>query len=110
MVGIDRAVLGQRLHGCEAAPAGDHGIGTGSGGIVAFGAGDEVFQKAVGGDGGLDLGLGDRIGRGLADVLGREREPGERDLPDQRFGPGGAMVHAYLSRFGDWDRWNGARG
>ena len=79
-MGADRAVLGERLQGREAAAAGDHSIG--AVGIVSLGAGDQVLQQTVGGDRRLDLGIGAGVGRGLADVLGREREPGERDLPD----------------------------
>ena len=98
VVGIDRAVLGQRLHGREAAAAGDHGPGAGIGGTVD--ADDEVLQEAMGGDGGLHLGLGDRIGRRLAHVLGRKRQPGERNLPDERFVQGGDVIHANLPRYG----------
>ena len=98
VVGIDRAVLGQRLHGREAAAAGDHGPGAGIGGTVD--ADDQVLQQAMGGDGGLHLGLGDRIGRRLAHVLGRKRQPGERNLPDQRFVRGCDVIHANLPRYG----------
>ena len=98
VVGIDRAVLGQRLHGREAAAAGDHGPGAGIGGAVD--ADDQVLQQAMGGDGGLHLGLGDRIGRRLAHVLGRKRQPGERNLPDQRFVRGCDVIHANLPRYG----------
>ena len=99
-MGADRAVLGQRLQGCEAAAAGDHGIG--AVGIVSLAAGYQVLQQAVGSDGRLDLGIGAGVGRGLADVLGREREAGERDLPDQRLGPGGDVVHADLRQRMEW--------
>ena len=98
VVGIDRAVLGQRLHGREAAAAGDHGIGAGIGGAVD--ADDQVLEEAMGGDGGLHLGLGDGIGRRLAHVLGRKRQPGERNLPDQRFVQGCEVIHANLPRYG----------
>ena len=98
VVGVDRAVLGQCLHGGEAASAGDHGINTGIGRTVD--ADDQVLQQAVGGDGGLHLGLGDRIGRRLAHVLGRKRQPGERDLPDEWFVQGGDVIHANLPRYG----------
>ena len=97
VVGIDRAVLGQRLHGREAAAAGDHGPGAGIGGAVD--ADDQVLEQAMGGDGGLHLGLGDRIGRRLAYVLGRKRQPGERKLPDQRFVQGCDVIHANLPRY-----------
>ena len=98
VVGIDRAVLGQRLHGREAAAAGDHGPGAGIGGTVD--TDDQVLEQAMGGDGGLHLGLGDRIGRRLAHVLGRKRQPGERNLPDQRFVRGCDVIHANLPRYG----------
>ena len=98
VVGIDRAVLGQCLHGREAAAAGDHGIVAGVGGAVH--AHDQVLEQAVAGDGGLHLGLGDGVGRRLAHVLGRKRQPGERKLPDQRFVQGGDVIHANLPRYG----------
>ena len=94
-VGVERAILDQRLHGLEAAPARDHGVGS----VVIVGIGgadDEVLQQAEGGDRSLELGVGLRVGRGLADVLGREREAGKRDLPDERLGPGGDEVHGGL--------------
>ena len=99
VVGVDRAVLGQGLHGREAASAGDHGIGAGIGRSVH--ANDQVLQQAMGGDGGLHLGLGDRIGRRLAHVLGRKRQAGERNLPDERFVQGGDVIHANLPRYRD---------
>ena len=46
VVGIDRAVLGQCLHGREAAAAGDHGPGAGIGGTVD--TDDQVLQQAMG--------------------------------------------------------------
>ena len=46
--------------------------------------------------GAAEFGIGPAIGRGLADVLGGEGEPAQRDLPDERFGPGGDVVHAIL--------------
>ena len=86
VVGIEHIVLDQRLHGLEAAAAGDHGIALGSrlspwlagrgrlprSGILAglVDPDDEVFQKAEGGDRGLEFGVGPGIGRCLADVLG----------------------------------------
>ena len=99
MVGVDRALLGQGLHGREAASAGDHGIGAGIGRSVH--ANDQVLQQAMGGNGGLHLGLGDRVGRRLAHVLGRQRQPGERNLPDERFVQGGDVIHANLPRYRD---------
>ena len=99
VVGVDRAVLGQCLHGREAASAGDHGPGAGIGRSVH--ADDEVLQQAMGGDGGLHLGLGDRIGRRLAHVLGRKRQPAQRNLPDERFVQGGDVIHANLPRYRD---------
>ena len=44
MVGIERAVLGERLQCREAAPAGDDGEALGAGAIGIVGAGDEVLQ------------------------------------------------------------------
>ena len=99
MVGVDRAVLGQRLHGRKPAPAGDHGIGAGIGRTVH--ADDQVLQQAVGCDGGLHLGLGDRVGRRLAHVLGRKRQPAQRNLPDERFVQGSDVIHANLPRYRD---------
>ena len=45
---------------------------------------------------GLERGVVLRVWRGLADVLGRGDESGERDLPDDGLGPGGDEVHANL--------------
>ena len=94
MVGIEHAVVGQRLHGLQAAAAGDHGIAVVR--LGAFGADDKVLQQPEGGDGGLELGVGLGIGRRLADILGGKGELAQRDLPDERFGPGGDEVHAIL--------------
>ena len=96
MVGIDHAVLDQRLHGLQATPAGDHGVAVGAVFVGSIDSDDEVLQQAEGGDRGLELGVGPGIGRRLADVLGGEREQAQRDLPDERFGPGGDEVHASL--------------
>ena len=99
MAGIEHAVFDQRLHGLEAAAAGDHGETLDAVLTRVVHADDEVLQQAEGGDGGHELGVGLRIGRGLADVLGGEREHGERDLTDERLGPGGDVVHANLPRW-----------
>ena len=45
VIGVDRAVLGERLHGGEATTAGDHGVGAGIGRAVH--ADDEVLQLVV---------------------------------------------------------------
>ena len=96
MVGIEHIVLDQRLQGLEAASAGDNGVALDT--ILAGGGGadDEIFEQAESGDRGLELGIGPGIGRRLADVLGGERERTQRDLPDERFGPGGDVVHTSL--------------
>ena len=96
MVGVERAVLGERLQCREAAPAGYDGepFCAVRAGIV--GAGDEVLQQAVRLDGGDGLGLGEIVGRGLAQVLGREREAAQQDLPNERLGRGCDVVHASL--------------
>ena len=99
MVCIEHLVLDQRLHGLEAAAAGDHGETLAAIFIRLVGSDDQVLQQVEGGDRGLERGVGLRIGRGLADVLGGEREPGERNLPDVRLGPGGDVVHANLPRW-----------
>ena len=96
MVGIERAVLGQRLQRREAAPAGDDGEAYGAVAIGIVGAGDEVLQQAVRLDRGHKLGLGELVGGGLAHVLGREREAAQRDLPDERLGRRCGVVHANL--------------
>ena len=96
MVGIERAVLGQRLQCREAASAGDDGEALGAVAIGIVGAGDEVLQQAVRLDGGHELGLGELVGGGLAHVLGREREAAQRDLPDERLGRRCGVVHANL--------------
>ena len=88
MVRVENAVRGERLERGQAAPAGDDGEAVDAVGAGAFGADDQVLQQAVGGDGGLELGEGGRIGRGLAHVLGREREPAQRHRPDIRLGRG----------------------
>ena len=41
-----------------------------------------------GGDRGLELGIGLAVGRHLAHILAGKGEPAQRDLPDERFGPG----------------------
>ena len=55
-----------------------------------------AIRDGDGGDRGIELGVGLRVGRSLAHVLGGEREPPQRDLTDERFGPGGDVVHAIL--------------
>ena len=60
-----------------------------------------VNKQAMGGDGGLHLGLGDRVGRRLAHVLGRKRQPAQRNLPVERFVQGGDVIHANLPRYRD---------
>ena len=92
-VGVERLVLDQRLHGLQAAPAGDDGVAFGAVLVRLVGADDQILQQAEGGDRSLQLGVGPGIGRGLADILRREREPGEWDLPDERLGLGGDEVH-----------------
>ena len=99
MVGVDRAVTGQFLHGLEAASAGDHGVALGAVLIGLVGPDDQVLQQVDGGDRRLELGVGAGVGRGLADVLGGQRKQGERDLPNARLGPGGDEVHANLPRW-----------
>ena len=116
-VGIEHAVLDQRLHGLEAAPAGDHGIAlaaslsrTRSGiRIRLVRPDDQVLQQVESGDRGLERGVGLGVGRGLADVLGGEGEPAQRDLPDERLGPGGDEVHANLPQWcgNAWKRRSG---
>ena len=97
IVGVERAVLVQRLQRREATAAGDDGEAlTVIVGVV--GAGDEVLQQPVGLDGGLELFFSEVVGRGLAHVLGRECEPAERDFPDERLGRGSDVVHGSLRR------------
>ena len=96
MIGVERAVLGQRLERGEAASAGDDGEALDAVRVRLVGAGDEVLQQPVRGDGRLELDLSRLVGRGLAHVLGREREPAERDLPDGRLGRGSDVVHSSL--------------
>ena len=96
MVGIEDAVLDQRLHGLEAAPAGDDGEALGAVLVGLVHADDQVLKQAEGGDGGLEFRVRPGVGWGLADVLGGEREPAQRDVPEERFGPGGDVVHANL--------------
>ena len=96
VVGVQRAVLGQRLERREAAPAGDDGAALDAVRVRLVGPHDEVLQQVVLGDGGPELGLGRLVGRGLAHVLGREREPAERDVPDRRFVHGCDVVHSDL--------------
>ena len=78
---IENLVLDQRLHGLEAPSAGDHGVALGSVLSRLIGADDQVLQQSEGGDGSLELGVGAGIGRGLADVLGGEREPNSAGSP-----------------------------
>ena len=51
---------------------------------------------------------GPGVWRGLADVLGGERKPAQRDLADERFGPGGDEVHAILREGLTWRGGDGA--
>ena len=62
VVGIERAVLRQRLHGLKAAPAGDDGIALVAIGVRLVGTDDEVFEQPVGGDRGLEFGICMRVG------------------------------------------------
>ena len=96
MVGVEDAVLDQHLHGLEAAAASDHGIALGAIAVRFVGTDHQVLEQSEGGDRGLELGIGLLIGRRLADVFGGERQPAQRDFPDERFGPGGDVVHASL--------------
>ena len=50
MAGIENLLLDQRLHGLEAAPAGDHGIPVGASLVGLVRADDQVLQQAEGGD------------------------------------------------------------
>ena len=103
-IGGKRAVFGERLERGEAAAAGDHGETLDP--VVGFvGAGDQVLEQPVGGDGGLEFGQRGRVGRGLARILGRQREAVERDLPERGFGRG-CGDHAGLP----WDEGMAARG
>ena len=96
VIGVQRAVLSERLERREAAPAGDDGEALDAVRVRLVGPHDEVLQQVVLGDGGPELGLGRLVGRGLAHVLGREREPAERDVPDRRFVQGCDVVHSDL--------------
>ena len=62
VVGIERAVLRQRLPGLKAAPAGDDGIALVAIGVRLVGTDDEVFEQPVGGDRGLEFGICMRVG------------------------------------------------
>ena len=84
-----------------ATPNKEHGAHTwsgsfGHGRFPIVGSHDEVLQQFVLGDGRLELGLGGVVGRDLAHVLGREREPAEQDVADRRFVRGCNLVHVVL--------------
>ena len=96
VVGRERAVLGKRVQRREAAAAGDDGEAPCAVLVRPVGAGDQVLKQPVRGDGGPELGLGGLVGRRPARVLGREREPAQRDIPDRRYGRGCDVVHASL--------------
>ena len=96
VIGVQGAVLGERLKRGEAATARDDGEALDAVRVRVVGAGDEVLQQPVCLDGGQKLGLGVLVGRGLAHVLGREREPAERDLADRCLGRGCDGVHGSL--------------
>ena len=64
MVGVERAVVCERLQRREAASAGDDGEAFDAVRVRAVGAGDEVLQQPVGLDGRLELDLGEAVGRG----------------------------------------------
>ena len=96
VIGMQRAVLGERAQSREAAPAGDDGEALDAVRVRRVGPHDEVLQQVVLSDGRPELGLGRVVGRGLAHVLGCEREPAERDVPDRRFVHGCILVHADL--------------
>ena len=83
------AVGGERLQGREAAAAGDHGVAA----VRAIAPDNEVFEKPVVRDGGLQLGIGDGVGRRLAHVLRRDGQPVERDRVDRRLVDGSGVVH-----------------
>ena len=91
--------LGQRLECGETAAAGDDGEALGVALVGLVGAGDDVLQQAVGGDGRAELVVGERVRRGLAHVLRREGELAKRDVPDRRLGRGCDVVHANLRRW-----------
>ena len=83
MLGIKHLVLDERLHGLQAAPACTRG---GAVDIVLsrlVHGDDEVPQQPEPRDGGLEPGAGPEIGRGLAEILGGERESAQRDLPER---------------------------
>ena len=101
----DGALGGQRLQGREPAPARDD--------RVARSALDrphhEAADKAVGGDGRLELGERRGVGRGLAHVLGRGLQRVERERADGA----GRVVHggspsAVTAPGRGHGRWNGA--
>ena len=72
----------------EPPAAGDDGVAVGAGRIGVDGAGHQVLEQAMGGDGGLKLGEGGLAGHGLADVGGRDLQPVERDGSDDGVGHG----------------------
>ena len=85
-VGSDGALAGEVVQRGEPAGAGDDGevfavVLTGT-----DGAGHEVLEQAVGGDGCLELGECGLAGLGPADVGGRALQPVERDGSDDGFG------------------------
>ena len=74
VIGVERAVLGEGLQRREAPAAGDDGVTLQPVVVGPVDADDEVLQQAVGEDRGNQLAVGGLVGRGLADVLGREDE------------------------------------
>ena len=90
-VGSDAALPGEVVQRCEPAGAGDDGEVLAAVLAGTDGAGHEVLEQAVGGDGCLELGEGGLAGLGPADVGGRALQPVERDRSDD------GVVHETVS-------------
>ena len=81
VVGIEHVVVDQRLHGLEAAPAGDHGEALDAVFVGLVRPDHQVLQQAEGGDGGLELGIGPGVGRGSCGRSGGRARAGSAGFP-----------------------------
>jgi len=93
---VERAFRGKGLQRRQAPAARDYGVVA----VRAFASDDEILEKPVVCDGGLQFGLGGGVGRRPAHVLRRDGQPVERDRLDRRLVDGSGLVHTVLHVWG----------